>query len=69
LNKIIENERGMAKSSCNFFGSLLQIHVTRKYENRSEDVKSKGTYHLREEQSPYSNDFTHGNNVLSPENT
>ena len=37
--------------------------------NRFEDVKSKGTYHLCEEQSPYSDDFTHENNVLSPENT
>jgi len=39
----------------------LQIHVIWKYENRSEDVKSKGTYHLCEEQSPYSDDFAHDN--------
>jgi hypothetical protein len=85
LNKIIENERGIAKSSCNFFGSLLQIPVTWKYENRFEDVISiclcqakyrsgqvvelEGTYHLREEKSLYSDDFTPENNVLSPENT
>ena len=34
----MENERGIAKSSCNFFGSLSQIPVAWKYENRFDSV-------------------------------